>query len=164
MIRLASIDSSGRAADVDVPLDGIAEGACRAMAALYGEVGYTEPWIGYLAVDGDRPIGSCAFKSAPVDGRVEIAYFTFPPFEGRGHATGMAAALLARAREAAPDVTVVARTLPDRNASHRVLEKLGFRRGGLVSDPEDGLVLEWVHAAGPDARPSPPRGPAEIRF
>jgi RimJ/RimL family protein N-acetyltransferase len=50
-------------------------------------------WGSYLAYDGETPVGTCAFKTAPnAEGAVEIAYFTFPAFEGRGFATTMAAA------------------------------------------------------------------------
>jgi RimJ/RimL family protein N-acetyltransferase len=38
---------------------------------------------------------------------------------------------------------VAAQTLPERNASHRVLEKLGFEAVETVDHPEDGMVLEW---------------------
>ena len=46
-------------------------------------------WGGYLAVDrtSDLVVGSCAFKGPPTeDGTVEIAYYTFGPYEGQGHA------------------------------------------------------------------------------
>jgi ribosomal-protein-alanine N-acetyltransferase len=46
-------------------------------------------WGGYLAVDetSDLIVGSCAFKGAPMaDGTVEIAYYTFGPYEGQGYA------------------------------------------------------------------------------
>ena len=40
-------------------------------------------------------VGSCAFTSEPTgDGTVEIAYFTYAGFEGRGYATGMARKLI----------------------------------------------------------------------
>src|SRR5262249_10133593 len=54
-------------------------------------------WGGYLSVDRDngRVIGTCGFKHGPEkDGRVEIAYFTFAPFEGKGYATAMAQELV----------------------------------------------------------------------
>jgi hypothetical protein len=38
---------------------------------------------------------------------------------------------------------VFAQTLPERNASHRILEKLGFEAVGTINHPEDGEVLEW---------------------
>jgi [ribosomal protein S5]-alanine N-acetyltransferase len=38
---------------------------------------------------------------------------------------------------------VRAHTLPERNASTRVLEKCGFEFTGEVVDPEDGPVWRW---------------------
>ena len=57
--------------------------------ALLDRTGATTPWTGYLAVDRAREtiIGTCAFTAPPdSEGVVEVAYFTFPPFEGRGYA------------------------------------------------------------------------------
>jgi ribosomal-protein-alanine N-acetyltransferase len=113
----------------------------RATVDLYGIVGFEEPWIGYLALSNGVPVGTCGFKSPPRDGRVEIAYFTFPDFEGRGLATAMAAELLAMT--CSFSVVVVAQTLPERNASHRVLEKVGFQYVETIDHPEDGTVWEW---------------------
>lgn len=115
----------------------------RATAALYEAVGFEEPWVGYLALAGERPVGTCGFKSPPRDGRVEIAYFTFPEWEGRGLASAMAADLVAVARRHGSSVLVAAQTLPERNASHRILEKLGFRHVATIDHPEDGTVWEW---------------------
>src|SRR4051812_6907135 len=82
-----------------------------------------DPWGGYLAYDGDRVIGTCAFKNAPSPARpAEIAYFTFPPFEGRGYAAQMARELV-RLAAAAGASQLVAETLPEPNASTRVLQK-----------------------------------------
>ena len=64
-------------------------GILPATADLYRSSGFAPPWIGYVAVSEGRAVGTCAFKCAPVEGRVEIAYFTFPEFEGRGLATAM---------------------------------------------------------------------------
>ncbi len=36
-----------------------------------------------------------------------------------------------------------AQTLPEKNASTRILEKLGFSFMGPVQHPEDGEVWEW---------------------
>jgi RimJ/RimL family protein N-acetyltransferase len=88
-------------------------------------------------------VGTCGFTSAPVDGRVELAYFTFPAFQGRGIAKKMAASLLTLAAGSDPAVMVIARTLIERNAAHRVLEKRAFTCMGKVESPEDGTVLEW---------------------
>lgn len=102
-----------------------------------------EPWGSYLAYDGDTPVGTCAFKRAPAaDGAVEIAYFTFPAFEGRGYATAMAAAMSEIAHDAGAEL-VVAHTLPEVNASNRALRRNGFAFAGEVVDPEDGPVWRW---------------------
>lgn len=104
------------------------------------------PWGGYLAIDDDSGvvIGTCAFKSPPAeDATVEIAYFTFPAYEGKGYATAMAGKLIEAASRAPEVRRIIARTLPEPNASTRVLEKVGMRFAGEVVDPEDGRVWEW---------------------
>ena len=126
-------------------LPGVAE-VLQHTVEFYGKVGFKPPWISYLALVDSEPVGICSFKAPPTDGRVEIAYLTFPGFENRGVATDMAAELVAIARST-PLSCIAAQTLPERNASHRVLEKLGFRAIGLVEHPEDGTVLEWQLAA-----------------
>jgi RimJ/RimL family protein N-acetyltransferase len=121
----------------------IADGTARMLSAA----GAVRPWVGYLALDGPmrRVVGTCGFKGAPdTDRAVEIAYFTFPGEEGRGVATAMAEALLRIARASARQVSVVrAHTLAERNASCRVLEKVGFEQAGSITDPEDGPVWRW---------------------
>jgi RimJ/RimL family protein N-acetyltransferase len=62
--------------------------------AMLQRTGATSPWTGYLTVDREHQIiiGTCAFTAPPdLEGVVEIAYFTFPSFEGRGYASAMAA-------------------------------------------------------------------------
>ena len=108
---------------------------------------------GYLVVDDDRGllVGTCGFKHGPErDGSVEIAYFTFADFEGRGYATAMARALLGLALDSPAVRLVLAHTLPQRNASTRILEKVGLRRTGEIVDPEDGRIWRWEYR--------PPRG------
>ena len=103
-------------------------------------------WGGYFGVDKAtrEVVGSCAFKSAPTEeGTVEIAYFTYPGFEGRGYATGMAAKLIELASRSPVVRRVVAHTLPVANASTRVLERVGMTFVGEVIDPEDGCVWLW---------------------
>src|SRR4051812_39679528 len=73
---------------------------------MYGRRGYVEPWIGYLAVEGEIWVGCCGFTAPPVDGIVEIAYFTFPGFERRGIATGMTRRLITIATESDPFVSI----------------------------------------------------------
>jgi len=108
-------------------------------------IGASAPWTSYLAVsrrDGTM-LGTCSFKSHPVDGIVEIAYFTFPPFEGRGVGTAMAAGLVKIALESGAVARVRAHTLPGPNGSTRILQKNGFHRVGELIDPDDGLVWRW---------------------
>jgi [ribosomal protein S5]-alanine N-acetyltransferase len=103
-------------------------------------------WGGYLAVDesSQAVIGTCAFKAPPAeDATVEVAYFTFPPFEGRGYATAMASKLIGVAEGSTEVKRIIARTLPETSASTRVLEKVGMEFVGEVFDPEDGRVWEW---------------------
>lgn len=115
---------------------------------LYAKNGATEPWIGYLALEstgrGGPIVGACGFKSMPQDGRVEIAYFTFPGNEGRRIGQQMATALLQIADRSVGVVEVWAHTLPHVNASTRILTGLAFDHIGLVEDPEDGPVWRWV--------------------
>ncbi len=134
---------------VDTPLvlPGAAEPVLAMVTTLYRTVEYRKPWIAYLASEGDRVVGTCAFKSAPDDGRVEIAYFTFPEHEGQGVATRMVAGLLDLARAESPRLIVAAQTLPQESASTRILRKHGFEFHGSVQHPEDGLVWEWRRAA-----------------
>jgi [ribosomal protein S5]-alanine N-acetyltransferase len=105
------------------------------------------PWGSYVVHLDGRPIGIAAFKSAPApDGEVEIAYMTFPAYEGRGHATATIAALvrIAEAAGAAP----IAHTLPEENASNKALRRNGFAYAGELDDPEDGLVWRWEKPRG----------------
>ena len=101
---------------------------------------------GYFVVDTDTQemVGSCAFKGPPSeDGTVEIAYFTYPEFEGRGYATSMARKLTALTRDCPAINRVIAHTLPEKNASTRVLEKVAMSFVGEVIDPDDGCVWQW---------------------
>ena len=142
-MRLVPIQRGGTFEEGLGPLPAVADGILPATSRLYDSVGFMPPWICYLAVTNGRIVGTCGFKAAPKDGRVEIAYFTFPGYEGKGIATQMARQLLSIARDAQQGLVVAAQTLPDRNASHRVLEKLGFTCVGSLQHPEDGAVLEW---------------------
>lgn len=122
-----------------------AAAVAEAMRSLYAKEGYALPWVGYFAKNAAGEIlGTCSFKSPPQGGRVEIAYFTFPEFEGMGIATEMARHLVSLARQTQSGISVFAQTLPVNNASTSVLKKLGFEKVGTVKHPEDGDVWEWV--------------------
>jgi RimJ/RimL family protein N-acetyltransferase len=68
-------------------------------------------------------------------------------FEGRGYATEAAAALVDFALASGQVRLVRAHTLPEVNASTRVLLKCGFRHVGTVVDPDDGPVWRWELSA-----------------
>jgi len=159
-IRLIAIDDALRRAvegsdDDFVRAHGASLGAHRAVAlsviaqtlAFHAEVPRAPEWGGFLVADEVQPVvvGTCGYKHGPVaDGTVEIAYFTFPEFERRGYGTAMARELTRRAL-ISPDVReVVAHTLPEPNASTRILERVDFTFAGDVHDPEDGRVWRWV--------------------
>ena len=106
-----------------------------------------DPWIyGFSIVhrETDAVVGSCGFVAPPSgDGVVEIAYGVAPEHQGKGYATEAAQALTDYAFASGDVRTVMAHTLPEPNASTRVLTKCGFRRIGEVMHPEDGLVWRW---------------------
>ncbi len=113
---------------------------------FYRRVGAKSPWLGYLALDAvsREVVGTGGFKGNPnASGEVEIAYGTFKGWEGRGVATAIARQLTAIALGEPVTRRVLAHTLPERNASGRVLEKAGFQCAGEVIDPEDGRVWRW---------------------
>ncbi len=142
-IALVPIDHDGTPrSDVGVLPEEVTE-VLQMTAALYERAGFEAPWICYLALSKSTLIGTCGFTSSPIDGRVEIAYYTFPDFEGRGHATAMASRLIAIAEQQPASVVVTAHTLPVRNASHRILEKLDFHHVATLEHPEDGVIWEW---------------------
>ena len=116
-----------------------------------------DPWHhGFFIVERrtSLAIGSAGFKGPPDSlGMVEIAYGVVPDYEGRGYATEAATALVRYASEQEQVALVRAHTLPERNASTRVLEKCGFHYIGEVIDPEDGPVWRWETACSDTAAP-----------
>ncbi|MEQ1855282.1 MAG: GNAT family N-acetyltransferase [Longimicrobiales bacterium] len=102
-------------------------------------------WAWYFTGDAETRelVGSCAYKAAPKEGVVEIAYFTYPPFEGRGYATAMARRLIELAMRSPEVRRVIAHTLPEASASTRVLGNAGMVWMGEVTDPDDGPVWRW---------------------
>lgn len=106
----------------------------------------TDPWVhGFRIVhrDSGAVVGSCSFKGPPTDGVVEVAYGIEPEAQGKGYATECARALVDYAFTFRDVRLVIAHTLPEPNASTRVLAKCGFRHIGEVMDPEDGRVWRF---------------------
>ena len=115
--------------------------------ALVDSATSADPWIhGYALVQrtDNAVVGNCGFKGPPTpDGIVEIAYGVAPGYQGNGYATEAAQALVSYAFSNSKVRVVWAHTLPEANASTRVLTKCGFQRIGKVVDPHDGLVWRW---------------------
>jgi [ribosomal protein S5]-alanine N-acetyltransferase len=142
-LRLIQIDVDGTPHEDAGILSNQAADVCAQTAALYRSFGFNPPWVGYLALQELHLVGTCAFSAAPKNGRVEIAYFTFPEFEGHGIATLMATKLIEIAQKSVDHPMVFAQTLPMVNASNHILKKLGFKFAGEVNHPEEGIVWEW---------------------
>ena len=112
-----------------------------------------DPWKDGFAVvhlAENTVIGQCGFTGPPgADGTVEIAYGIAPGYQNRGHATEAARELIAYAVASGLVRTIRAHTLPQPNASTRVLTKCGFALLGEVTHPDDGIVWRWEMQAMP---------------
>lgn len=141
-MRLVAINQDGTS-EVDAFLTTLGKEVAAMNCENYRKSGFEKPWCAYFAFADEKVVGSCAFKTPIKDGAVEIAYFTFPEYEGRGYATQMAQALIKIARDFGQPVRIKAQKLPQENASTRILSKLGFKKLGSVMHSEDGEVWEW---------------------
>ena len=94
-----------------------------------------------LFVAGDPPelVGWGGFKGPPRDGVVEIGYEIAATRRERGLATAAVEAMVAEAFADERVEAVIAHTLPERNASNRVLEKAGFRFDGDALESGTGV-------------------------
>lgn len=88
-------------------------------------------------------VGWGGFKGPPEDGVVELGYAIAPEHRGRGVATAATLELLREAFAARRVTAVTAQTLPERNASVRVLEKAGFALDGEGADDEAGTTWRF---------------------
>ena len=106
-----------------------------------------DPWrLGFAVALEETAlvIGMCGFKGPPdAEGIAEIAYGIAPAWQNKGLATLAAKELIDFARSSGLVATLRAHTLPEPNASTRVLEKCTFQHTGVINDPADGLVWRW---------------------
>jgi ribosomal-protein-alanine N-acetyltransferase len=102
-------------------------------------------WGARFFVSDEPPalVGWGGFKGPPEQGVVEIGYEIAEGRWGQGLATAAARAMVAEAFADDQVRRVIAHTLPERNASNRVLEKVGFGHDG--EDVEDGEPV-WRYA------------------
>ena len=103
-------------------------------------------WWMYLFVhEADAAlIGVGGFKGEPADGVVEFGYAVAPAYRGRGLALEAARGLRDHALACADVHTVQAHTLPEANASTRILRGLGLEKREALFDPEDGEIWRWT--------------------
>ena len=104
------------------------------------------PWLSYLFLF--RPdqalVGFGGFKSVPDSKRtVEIGYSVATNYQGRGFATSAAHQLVQIAFGSTLVDCVCAHTLPEHNASTRVLEKCGMKKVSEAVDPDVGKVWRF---------------------
>jgi RimJ/RimL family protein N-acetyltransferase len=103
-------------------------------------------WWTYLFIHkADRTlIGLGGFKGkADADGMVEIGYSIAPAYRRRGLASEAARAMIEYALSHTHVTRVDAHTLPEKNPSTKVLQKVGMKFMGEVHDPEDGYIWHW---------------------
>lgn len=103
-------------------------------------------WWTYLFVNKpDRTlVGLGGFKGeVNDDGMVEIGYAIAPAYRRRGLAAEASRGMIEYAFGYPEIKRVDAHTLPERNASTGVLEKVGMKLLGTVNDPDDGEIWHW---------------------
>ena len=107
----------------------------------------SDPWkdgFGVLHVAPNTIIGFCSFTGPPTAERtVEIAYGIALGYRGRGYATEATQAIVDRAFASGRVRTIQAHTLPEHNASTRVLLKCGFTFTEEIIHATDGPVWRW---------------------
>ena len=138
----------------------VAEGALpppKTVARALAQLGLATPaaWcVPFLIISTSRAmvLGACGFKTAPVDGRVEISYGLARAERGRGVATIAIGKLLERAAASGLVEEVVAHILPDNVASSKVVVRLGFTPEGLLADTDGEQVMRWIRRV-PDGAP-----------
>ncbi|MBL7898408.1 MAG: GNAT family N-acetyltransferase [Crocinitomicaceae bacterium] len=125
-----------------------ASGDCQTLLAMYDDfypkVGYNFPWVGYFIVRQDKIVGSCSFVGQPIDGKIELSYWTFKEFEGQGIASFACKELVTITKQADPSLTITAKTAPEQNASTKILENNNFVFTEVVQDDEIGDAWLWT--------------------
>lgn len=100
-------------------------------------------------LDGERAVGFCGLVHPGDQPEAEIKYALRRDQWGQGLATEAARALLAWGAAQCGLQRVIATAHPDNEASHRVLQKAGLRRGALRRN-DDGShtqLFEWTAPA-----------------
>jgi len=126
IFRLIACDRTGLPSEDLGDLPRLIRENCRATAELYRKTGFAPPWIGYLALFNGAVVGCGGFVGPPKHGRVEIAYFTLPEYEGKGMASRTADKLVSLARAAPSNCSP--KPFPNRTLPRRSLANCAFTR------------------------------------
>ena len=98
----------------------------------------------FIHVNDNVLVGPGGYQGkADESGIVEIGYSIIPAYQGRGLATEAAQGLIDHAFSHAHVRAVDAHTLPERNGSTRVLEKVAMKYVGTTRDPDVGEAWHW---------------------
>lgn len=103
-------------------------------------------WWTYFPIHkkDNQLIGSGGYKGKPsADGSVEIGYEIAPEYRNKGFATEMAKALIQHAFTQNQVNIIYAHTLPEENASTKVLLKCQFKMVKEIIDPDEGKIWKW---------------------
>ncbi|MEQ1581102.1 MAG: GNAT family N-acetyltransferase [Steroidobacteraceae bacterium] len=100
----------------------------------------------FLIVSGSRNaiLGSCRFKTVPVEGEVEISYGIAREVRGQGFGTVAIARLLQLATADRSVRRVIAHILPGNLPSSNLVRRLGFVQDRLFTDMHGDEVARWV--------------------
>jgi [ribosomal protein S5]-alanine N-acetyltransferase len=101
-------------------------------------------------------VGSCRFKTVPIEGSVEISYGIARSQRGQGIATAAIGQLLQLAATRGGVQQVVAHILPDNQPSARLVSRLGFSRERTFTDLHGDEVVRWVWSVRAAAQPVDP--------
>ncbi len=110
----------------------------------YQKIGYILPWVGYFVIKENQIVGSCGFTGQPKEGKVEIAYWTFKEYEGQGISSFSCKELILISQQFDPTIIITAKTLPEHNASTKILQNNRFTFTGIVQDDEIGDSWLWT--------------------
>jgi len=98
----------------------------------------------WMMVANGEVVGLCGFKAPPsAAGEVEIGYSVSASRRRRGYASAAVGAIISAARSDQAIRTLIAVTAANNLASHRVLERNGFKRAGAGLAPAEGEEILW---------------------
>lgn len=106
----------------------------------------TNEWAAFFFLDPKNKvlIGNGGFYGPPDDsGTVEIGYEIASEFWNRGFATEAVLAMINFAFAHKEVRAVMAHTLAEKNASNRVLQKVGMKFVAEIDDSEQGKTWRW---------------------